>query len=745
MILFKDDWQHFPTATVHKTTRNVSFIRIAQLYKHMGIENHLFPLALINPALEHIDPHDENLSDDIKGMIVLECKINPWYFFREVARAPVDGSRTGAPIRANRGNMALWWSFFNHIYIFLIQPRQTGKSMSTDALMEYLLLVQCTNTTINLMSKDNKLRCKNVERIREMMGLLPPWMYLKGPKDRENLEEITVTLLDNHYMTAVPRSSDKDAHNLGRGLTTPILQFDESPFQKHIETAMRAAIPAMGAATDSAKINGTPYGIIHTTTAGKRDDPDGKYIYSLIEKAAAWSEKFLDAKNHAELEGLVRSNSRGRLFRVNATFSHRQLGYSDEWLADKLENADQEGVVADRDYFNIWTAGNESLPFSLEIAEAIRRSQRDTVYQEITPEGYMLRWYIPENEVASRMKSSKFLIGMDPSDAGGSDDISFVMIDVETLDIVAAGTYNTINLNVFSNWLAKFMIKYENTIFCPENRSQGQSIIDVLLAIFSANGIDPFKRIFNWIVNNHQEYEDRFNEIKNVPMYRRNDNFYAHYKKQFGFATSGSGATSRTELYSTTLRRGLHHGASKIHDIVLIQQLLGLTTKNGRIDHADGGHDDMVIGWLMCMYVLIHGKNLSYYGIDTNRLMSKVVKEVELDPMDYIRKREQDILRGRLAELEELLLKEDDEFMSMKLEQELRITSKKVSWDDGEFNTIEQMLNNIRDKKKKAQSAKRLERMSQGHMGGNTGYNPYAIVQNGVGGRVMSSGYSMYR
>jgi hypothetical protein len=742
MILFKSDWNDYPTAMIHRNTRNKSFVRIAQLYKHMGIKNHLFPLALINPELEFVDPHDEDLSDEMKGKIILECKINPWYFFREVARAPVKGSRTGSPIRANRGNMALWWSFFNHIYIFLIQPRQTGKSMSTDALMEYLLLIQCMNTTISLTTAYNKLRVENVARIRNMMGLLPPWMYLKGPKDRENLEEITVTLLKNHYITSVAQASEKDAHNSGRGLTQAIAQFDESPFQTHIETAMKAAIPAMGAAIDSARENGTPYGIIHTTTAGKKDDRDGKYIYSLLEKSAPWSEHFFDAPNEKELEVLVRANSRGNVFRINATFSHRQLGFSDEWLAEKLERADQEGESADRDYFNIWTSGSETLPFSIEIAEAIRRSQRDVEFPDISKEGYILRWYIPESQVEQRMKSSKFFIGMDPSDAGGNDDISFVLVDIYTGDVVAAGTYNTINLNKFTTWVGNFMIKYENTIFCPENRSQGQSIIDGILAMFSAAGIDPFKRIFNWVVNNQQEYPDRFQEIKSTPPFRRTDSFYAHYKKQFGFATSGSGTTSRTELYGTTLRRALTLTCTKIHDRMLIEQFLGLVTKNGRIDHADGSHDDMVIGWLMCMYVLIHGKNLGYYGIDTNRILSQAKEVKEMSPMDHIQQIEQQQHRNRMAELEDLLVREADEFMAMKWEQELRMISRKIEWGDDEFHSIEQMLLNIKEKKKKSSASRRLERNVIDNRG--TGYNPYAIVQNGFGSVVSHGNYRRY-
>lgn len=739
MILFDSDWRLFPTARPHMETSNKSFIRIAQLYKSMGIKNHLFPLALVNQNLRYVNPHDPDLDDATKAAIAFECKINPWYFFREVARAPVKGTKDGVPIRANRGNMALWWCFFNHIYIFLIQPRQTGKSMSTDALMEYLMLIQCNNTTISLMTANNKLRVENIARIRRMMDLLPPWMYLKGPKDRENLEEITVTMLKNNYISSVSQAAEKDAHNLGRGLTQAIIQFDESPFQDHIEVAMKAALPSMGAAIDSAIENGTPYGIIHTTTAGKKDSRDGKYIYGLLSKAAVWSEHFLDAENEVELEKMVRANSRTGDYRINATFSHRQLGFTDKWLKDKLERADQEGEDADRDYFNIWTSGSEKSPFSVEIAEALRRSQRDVLYQERSKDGYILRWYIPHSEIAERMAARKYLIGMDASDGGGGDGISFILQDTETLEVIAAGTYNRLNLNTFANWLGRFMLTYENTIFCPENRSQAQSIIDVLLAIFLANGIDPFKRIFNWVVNDQAEYPQRFLEVKQTPLFKRNESFYAHYKKQFGFATSGGGATSRSELYTNTFQRGLEMAANKVHDKVLIEQFLGLVKKNDRVDHQDGGNDDMVIGWLMNIYVLIHGKNLSYYGIDSSKVMSKVVKEAELSPLERVKQQDQELIRDRMKEVEEKLINESNEFIVLKLEQELRVLSRNVEWGDGEFQSIEQMLNNIREIKKKSRISKRMERNANNNP--HTGYNPYAVVNNGYGRMISHTGH----
>ncbi len=49
------------------STRNTSFIKMHQYLKAIGIKNNKFMLALLDPDLAGIDPHDPNLSAYYKG------------------------------------------------------------------------------------------------------------------------------------------------------------------------------------------------------------------------------------------------------------------------------------------------------------------------------------------------------------------------------------------------------------------------------------------------------------------------------------------------------------------------------------------------------------------------------------------------------------------------------------------------------------------------------------------------------
>ena len=700
MILFAKDWARFPTAIVDTSTRNHSFVRLASVYRSMGVKNHAFPLALMDPHLKGVDPHSPTLTQDQMLRIALECKRNPWYFFREIARAPAIGGTDATPVEGNRSNVALWWMFFNHITQILIQPRQTGKSFSTDTLMTLLMHVICTNTKINLLTKDDTLRRANVARLKEIASDLPVYLNQKGPDDLNNTEEITINILGNRYTTHVPQSSPKAADKLGRGLTTSIMHVDEAPFQTNIKISLEAALPAMGAAADKSAAEGAPYGTIYTTTAGKKDDRDGRYVYEMLQNSAIWSEVFFDAVDEHDLERMIRRNSRGGVRRVAAVFNHRQLGKSDDWLAKKLEESNISGDAANRDYFNMWTAGSQTNPLPISVLEQIRGSLMDVKFTEISPiNGYVTRWYIPQDEILWRMNNSQFVMALDTSEASGNDDISLVLLDIKTLDVVACGTYNETNLIKFSEWLASWFARFINFTGIIERRSTGAVVLDYLLLHLPQMGIDPFKRLFNTVVHEYREEPSRYEELS-VPLSRRDPNIYVRLKKAFGYATSGSGYMSRSALYSTALQLAAKRAAHKVHDKPLIDQITGLIVKNGRIDHEDGEHDDMVIAWLLCHWLITQGVNLAHYGIDIRVVAKEAVEELQVDPQTLQFRREQQDIRDRITALGERLKKEQDDFISMRLEQELRLLTKRIVLDDNEVFSVDELLTQIRENKR---------------------------------------------
>lgn len=246
MILFLEDWvrEDNMSAIVDLKTSNRSFVRVAGLLRIMGIKNHTFMLSLYNPDLQGVDPYDENLTDEQKIMIITEIALNPWYFFREIARVPAAAGSNPVPFRANRANVALLWLAFNHITSYLIQPRQTGKTVSATELLGYFLNLASFNTKITVLTKDDKLRTKTAVGIKEVIELLPTYLQVLSKKDIKNTERITVKELGNELTISVAQKDKKAADNLGRGLTTAQVFIDEFAYFYNIDITLPIVLSA---------------------------------------------------------------------------------------------------------------------------------------------------------------------------------------------------------------------------------------------------------------------------------------------------------------------------------------------------------------------------------------------------------------------------------------------------------------------------------------------------------------------
>jgi hypothetical protein len=619
MILHKQQWLDYPSATIHYETKNISFLKMVDLYAKMGVENNTWPLVLLQPELKNIDPFSTNLSVEEMLMIRNECKNNPWYFFREVVRIPPASGNNPVQFRANRGNMAMLWCYFNSVDFVLIQPRQTGKSVSTDCLMVDLIYILAMNTEISLITKDDSLRKGNVERLKKIRRLLPKYLVPLNKADTDNQFELTCKALGNKYTTGVAQNSEFAANNLGRGSTTPTRHIDEGPFISFIGTTLPAALAAGTAAREEAELNNQPCGNIFTTTAGKKDDRDGRFMYEFVMGGAYWNEKFLDAGDKHTLKETIYRNCSGDKILINGTFNHRQLGYTDEWLYRAIAESGAKGDQANRDFFNVWTSGTQRSPLSTELNNKIRDSELDACHTTISKDLYMIKWYIEEYYLDEYLNTYPTVLSIDSSEAVGRDAIAMTLLSVTDLGVLATGSYNETNIIRYANFLVDFLVKYPKVTLVIEKKSTGQSIVDLLLVMLPEHGIDPFKRIYNRLVEESDDKEI-FRKIT-TPLERREFNFYDSIKNKFGFNTT---AESRNLLYSTILQESAKNAGFLVRDKQLIAEILGLVVKNDRIDHTNSSHDDMVIAWLIGCWFITRSKNLSFYGIDSSLILSEV-------------------------------------------------------------------------------------------------------------------------
>jgi len=624
MLLYLDDWKAWPNAIPHYSTTNKSWVRLAGVYHAMGVKNCLFHLALLDKRLEHIDPHSTDLTREVITMVTDEAARNPWYVLREIIKVPPIAGIDPMPLRANRGNVSLWWLFFNHITTMLIQPRQTGKSISVDALMVGLTCMLTVNTDISLLTKDDALRVKNVKRLKGLIEHLPWYFQIKSKKDSNNTEKITMERLGNTYQTAVSQASKKAALNLGRGMTNAINHIDEIAFINNIETTLPAFLAATGAARDEARNAGAPYGNVFTTTPGYLASESGRYAYGIYNESFRWSEMLFDTSCEEDLINTIKLNSPGNVLQVLLDYNHRQLGYTDEWLRGKIADAKSTGKSAEADFLGIWPEGAGSSLISAAKMKIIINSRRVDYKNLISTHGYIIKLFIPEAEFKTRL----IVGGLDTSEAIGKDGIGLVLRDVSTGEVIGTGDFNETNTITFAKWLGELLIEYPNILLAIERKNTGVSIIDALIEILVHRRVDPFKRLFNWVVNDARTKPVYASDVTDVPMDRRDPTVYIKYRKQFGYTTTGSGRSSRDMLYGEIFNASITYTADTVRDPKLINQLSGLVVRNNRIDHSATSNDDLVIAWLLGYWLLSKGENLEYYNFPTHRVLTSVAEAV---------------------------------------------------------------------------------------------------------------------
>lgn len=668
--LFKDDVDKY--YYIDTETKNVSFLRMSVMLKKMGIKNNKFMLAIRDPDLIGVDPHRNDLPKEMVAKITREIILNPWYYFREIVRI-VEGP-TSVPYILNRGNLALNWLFFNSIDIFETIGRQIGKTVGTQALAAYIIYFKGRNYKYGYFSKDTAVIASTIGKFKDIKNAFPKYLISPSSKDVDNKTGITYDQLKNVYATYVTSDNKRRAAEIGRGESFGSINIDEFPFCKNIKITYEVIKPAVDKTGDDMKKNGVPSSKIFTTTAGYIDTDDGAYANDFRLGAAKFNELFYDAKNEKELREIINTNSVNNF--VYVCFSYLQLGFSREWFNEKTKGLSKSAV--EKDYLNIWGRGSSNSVLDTATVNDLYKAVTEPNYVE-KHDSYLINWYFNENVHDLNDAYSKTLfIGMDSSENIGEDFTSFVITDPFDLAPIGVLRCNETNLNVISTFIGNMLVKNRKFVWIPERNYTASTMIDIVISILQNNGINPFRRIYNDVVQKkNSEYRDvDIDDLEPVGKVR----------KTFGFRTRSA---SRSLLYNNVMYKALEISKNYIRDDNLSTEFRELSRKNGRIDHQSGKHDDTAISYLLTCYLVFYGENLSLYGVESRNLLSNVNSE---------EKRDQKTNAIKLARYKKLMMAKtkfgSNPQLSKMIDSELSVLARELHLKDPEESKL------IRDKKK---------------------------------------------
>ena len=606
--------QNQTTIYYHMSTTNKSFLEMHQYLQDMGIRNNKFMLVLLDPDLARIDPYDPNLSTVYKTKVLKECLFNPWYFFREVVRIPDSGQNNGIKFELTRGNMALLFCLMMNINTYLEMPRQTGKTMSSLCWYLYLFNFGTANAEMSFLNKKMEDSTNNLATMRAVRELLPSYLKMDqafapdGTKIRgkSNVQSMQHPVNNNRIRTVPSARNKVAAASLMRGRTTPIIYIDEYGFIPYNSIIYTNMVPAFNTASNNAKRNGTPYGMLITSTPGMLTTDEGIEAFNLKEAATPFSERWYDL-SRLEIAEILASNTNSSF--VYIRFSYQQLGKSEEWFKKVCIDMRKDWDAIRREILLEWSHSSANSPFRAEDLDIIKGLLRHPINTVLMLNKYELKIF---EKVDLRNPP---IMGVDVSGGYQRDSSAITVIDSYSTRVVAELNSNFISTpelariiyDIVSNWMPNCVVNIER------NGGFGASVIARLLQTSIRKNL--------------------FFTIKDKVVEERITGAQVHRRTQKTKVYGSDSTKAERENLMEIMRDRVEYHKDKIISQTIYDELCGLEVKkNGKIEHSDNTHDDQVFSWLWALYVYYNaGDLMENWGI-TRRVLKT---DAELEEAVY--------------------------------------------------------------------------------------------------------------
>ena len=584
-------------------TNNLSFLQVSSDLKKLGIKNNMFFLRLYDRGLQGIDPHGPItvMSNELCQRIMAECIRNPWYYLREVCRIPDQGNSNGIPYKLNRANLAATWCFVNNIDHYLTIPRQIGKTQSILANLTWAYLFGTTNSSFAFFATSQELASENLERLKAQRELLPSYLQLRqdcvvdqvlGTKDNEidNIRKIYNPLTKNTIVTKPKASSKEAAVKLGRGNTLPITYMDEAEFINFIDEIMAASGPAFSTAAANAERNGAAYCRILSSTPGDLDSAAGQAAQKILDNTVRWSEQFYDIGPEKAKE-IISANSKNNI--VYIEYSYKQLGLGEDWFRKLCSLVNGDPAAIKRELLLQRIRGSKDSPFSEEDLMAIQEIRPVVLEEYYIMDIYQLNVYKQLNPKVP------YLVGVDVATGVNNDSTAVSVVNPYTLQVDAEFRSPIMGYPDLKRFLYQLVKKYiPNCILCIEKNHGGDAVIQ-----------DLRESVLNR--NIYHSMSKELVDDNNAKMNKGHIEREVERRRNYGVFTGTKSRALMIDLLFLTVQEN----KDRLTSHYVIDDILKLVRKNGKVQAAVGEHDDSIMSYLIALYVYTYGKNLNRWGI----------------------------------------------------------------------------------------------------------------------------------
>lgn len=395
-------------------------------------------------------------------------------------------------------------------------------------------------------------------------------------------------------------------------MTTPIIWLDELAFIKYCNYMFGAMRPAFATARDFAKAQGSPYGMLVTTTPSSLDQENGMFTYNLIQGAAQWDEKVYDwfFQNGSEyVAKFVEENSTNNFIYIE--YSYKQLGRDEAWFKNMIRELNNDMSLVKREILLEWTYSSSDSLFDEETLDMISRYSnkidKDEYTKIILKDNYIM--YVIRKP--SNIYKKNWIVSIDIAGGLGRDRTAITVIDplneLPTMILYS----NSMPVSDLIDVVTELKTIYlPNAIIVPERNYSGDLFIELLQK--------------NPIFNNSIFYTLKSRKMEKSiedPKKMMHSSTNTRTKKEVRVYGIHTNTTTRDLMINEILFDLVRNNPGHFNNPYLFNELKTLVRKKtGKIEHQDGAHDDILMSYLIGLYAY------RYENKTTNRLI-KVIED----------------------------------------------------------------------------------------------------------------------
>lgn len=491
-------------------------------------------------------------------------------------------------------------AYEKHRYNLVTKPRQAGISTTTQAYMavKSAFADPANPEVILVIANKLKLSQKFLKGIKDYLKQLPRWVWGSEYYGSEENEKKSIFITDSKIEIQLPNGSQiiavATSEDALRGYTPTYLVFDEAAF---IDNGADVYTAAMSSISTGGKVIliSTPNGMDPLYYKTYEQSKSKKNNYHIVEmrwfedprynKDLRWVKKVEDGDDIVEPE--VEFNLASYLKRIDEGWKPTSTWYENMCMA---LNNNARRIAQELDVSFLGSGGNVIEDETIDLHEK-KNVQEPKYITGVEQEFWM--WEEP-------VEGHEYIMGVDVSRGDGEDSSTIVIIDFTTMEEVFE-YQGKIQPDLLAQHVYQYGNMYNAYTVVDITGGMGVSTVLKLIELDYSNKLLHYDKKSTNILPNQARLETVKKQDK-VP----------------GFNVNGV----RLPMIAN-LEKMLRENAIKVKSRRMTSEMKTFIYKNGRPDHMDGYHDDLLMSLGMCLWVLEYSfKNLQKANSQNKAILS---------------------------------------------------------------------------------------------------------------------------